>query len=769
MEPPGGNRAGNRFSRGIANLFNHRRRTLEGAGRPSNIFAPPATSPDQSRDDLSPSPISDTSSSASPTREMDPRYEPSPLPSRVSLEQPQSPDAELPEGRESLQSLTDAERASRTMERKSVREERSEAPPANPSHRQPTDVALDDSKPVSDRQSQLWLESLHAPLANVHTFTQCMALTSPEGDGEHDLIVADFGETPAWLLGPCGDAPPVKDGSSAVTTGLTSTKSHWTEFSTRIKTFQGHMLTGEAALPDPPTALVAFYPDDLTPRYPALALASGAHLYMYRHRRPFFKFTLPRIDPDPLEREVWENLREAVDLGAIREAGTEARNNLETPNAEESPNTEAMVGAGVEGAEGDAGAADGASGLDPVVLESALMRLRHLREQANVLMTHRSHRLLAIEKSEAEAYVRSRSGTRLCIEPVITCMTRLRRNQIDEEAMSCLVIGSEERIVYIVSPPNYTIIEKFQLSSPIAFLGVFGLYDFEYQIAAACRDGNVYFLTKDTCNRIVQLQVPACGLLYHEKDIVVGCMNNTIYAYQVKGRLRYTIDLPAAIMTMDEVKLESRGFVGYAVSLENGDVRIYSGRILITLISVHEPVVALKFGTFGRDPGAMVMVLKRGGILVRILKRTADLSWGLNSTGPPWQQSVPIPVPRKTKVFLDETNREKENATEIHRSFRRDLMRLRLLVKRAYVKTIKEAKNPMVTAPGGTQIRLETEAPFIIPNESLVRTTQVICLDVNRVGKVKVVVIDASPSKMGITQSPLISSEVEVPLPTTYC
>jgi Bardet-Biedl syndrome 1 protein len=41
------------------------------------------------------------------------------------------------------------------------------------------------------------------------------------------------------------------------------------------------------------------------PRIPAVAVASGSHIYIYKNMRPYFKFTLPTLEIHTTEKELW--------------------------------------------------------------------------------------------------------------------------------------------------------------------------------------------------------------------------------------------------------------------------------------------------------------------------------------------------------------------------------------------------------------------------------------------------------------------------------
>ena len=52
-----------------------------------------------------------------------------------------------------------------------------------------------------------------------------------------------------------------------------------------------------------------------------------------------------------------------------------------------------------------------------------------------------------------------------------------------------------------------------------------------------------------------------------------------------------------------------------------------------------------------------------GGLIVKILKRSSTFEEKDVSAGPPAAQNTKLNVPKKTKLFVDQTMRERENAT----------------------------------------------------------------------------------------------------------
>ena len=45
--------------------------------------------------------------------------------------------------------------------------------------------------------------------------------------------------------------------------------------------------------------------DQTEPRIPAIAVASGTQIYIYKNLKPYFKFQLPSLEVHPVEKELW--------------------------------------------------------------------------------------------------------------------------------------------------------------------------------------------------------------------------------------------------------------------------------------------------------------------------------------------------------------------------------------------------------------------------------------------------------------------------------
>ncbi len=76
-------------------------------------------------------------------------------------------------------------------------------------------------------------------------------------------------------------------------------------YNMKLRVYKGTNLLSENTIIDLPTGVVAFNMDQAEPKIPAVAVASGSHIYIYKNLRPYYKFTLPTLDILDEERDLW--------------------------------------------------------------------------------------------------------------------------------------------------------------------------------------------------------------------------------------------------------------------------------------------------------------------------------------------------------------------------------------------------------------------------------------------------------------------------------
>lgn len=502
------------------------------------------------------------------------------------------------------------------------------------------------------RTGARWIDAWHDPLASLRVQDGNLSTADLYGDGDLRLLAA------------CDDKV------------------------LRVYAASRQVLEKEVQLLDKPTALAVVYTEDRGPRLPAVAVAAGSYVFIYRNLRPFFKFTLPALTVNPRERSAWER-------------------------ALESANERETAGTGETRAPADDG-----EQVSPMDLRRELATLR----DQGVPLTITSAEFLALEVGPGDDAVlrryildHSNEARRLQRRTVVTCMASIPKDSQEPRSVCQLVVGTEAGEVFILSPDATSVVTTVQLPSVPAFLSTEGLYDVEYRILIACRNSKVYAIRNGRLSTtVLEMESPIMGLISLPRAAVIACMDRSITSFQVRGRRQYRLVMPARITALYPVVVDEVHTVNaIMVALANGDIRLYRERHLVLATGavgedeVADPAVTLYFGPLGRESHCLVSVHDSGALRVRILPRRASLEPS-DKGGPPPEQDIPLPIPKKTRLYVDQTRRERDEATQMHRAFQRDLQRLRLRAARRYVQCLTEGGSS-ATDVTGTQLRLHAE------------------------------------------------------------
>nr|XP_027200540.1 Bardet-Biedl syndrome 1 protein homolog [Dermatophagoides pteronyssinus] len=429
-----------------------------------------------------------------------------------------------------------------------------------------------------------------------------------------------------------------------------------TKTSAKLKVYHGTFLQSENLLVDLPCGVVVVHNDkpELTA---SVIVASSSYLYVYRNMKPFYKFSLPPLETNSIELNAWTQYKEGK--------------------------------------------------IDLITLEETLQNLS--LEIGPRQLTSRTLMLLNTSTSEmknsmAEHY----KNQELRKLNVVTCMALLKKTVAETNAPSCLIIGTESQNVYILEVEAFTMLSTATLASIPVFIQASGLFDVEYRILFACRDAHIYLIKRgyDSGRLCIQLNSQPVGLARIGTNIYVAAMDQTLSIYTNKGNRTWNMKQSANITTMEEITLERQALNLVAVALTNKTVVFYNDRKCVDTLYLDDVVVAMKYGRFGREDNTLVMVTANGSLIVKILKRTAQfqlsieqsydldrtvgssLSIGNNST-------AKLVIPKKTKLFVDQTMREREQYLTIHKTFEQELVRLKLSAYKTYAKAFKSNLNPI--------------------------------------------------------------------------
>lgn len=222
-------------------------------------------------------------------------------------------------------------------------------------------------------------------------------------------------------------------------------------------------------------------------------------------------------------------------------------------------------------------------------------------------------------------------------------------------------------------------LRQVSLPSVPVFIEVSGLFDVDYRLIISCRDAHIYTLKRGfkSARICVQLNSQAVGLVRVNTMILVGCMDNSLSTYTTKGICMWTLQLKDRITCMTPIDVDLLGLRLVAVALTSRQIIIYQDKHRVDCIETHDVVTSMKFGRYGREDGTLVMVSANGSLTINILKRTAkfypkEIPSDLLSMSSSAHQSLNIP--KKTKLFVDQTMRERDESVGQYPLIRRTLI-----------------------------------------------------------------------------------------------
>lgn len=432
------------------------------------------------------------------------------------------------------------------------------------------------------------------------TLPRNIVLSDVTGDGDHRLVLADI---------------------------------KFNDTRSRLKVYKGTVLVSDQTLPDIPSGLITFWTESTEPKIPgryilflyiqlrkvnytfsAIGVACNSDLLIYKNNKAYFKFTVPPLPLSSIEENVWRKIKEEShhDINKIVED-----------------------------------------------LKS---------EQFNML-SGRSQHLLNLNFEQMEDYI-----GRFChSDPVkstpIVCLGALTKSSHDS-APACPVLATESGQIYILDPQSFSIIHQARVcnvSLTPFLLECDGYFDVEYKILVACREDYVCILKREWIEGKVLFQTTAnivdMKFIQNDNTIMVATVDQMLHCYSKNGSKIWSICLNNRITCICIVPLMYLSASLLAVGLRGGLIYLFKGRQKVDIIQVSDTPSALVFGQLGQEEHVLVVIALDGTINFKILKRTADFNFSkINTNAAPVPQTKPLPLPKRSKLFLEQSQRERQNA-----------------------------------------------------------------------------------------------------------
>ncbi|KAL1231560.1 Bardet-Biedl syndrome 1 protein [Trichinella spiralis] len=313
--------------------------------------------------------------------------------------------------------------------------------------------------------------------------------------------------------------------------------------------------------------------------------------------------------------------------------------------------------------------------------EIILKAMEYLRGQLPISqMSTLSQRYFALENHEERLqFIANHKDEPLKRPTVVTCMSKIKRSTVNQDGVDWLLVGTENGCVHAIDCAS----------------------DVDYKILISCRNSSVYTLKRDAKQTNVKLLFTLCtqvvGIVLVDRCVVIGKTDETLSFYTTSGKSIWTRQMQSNIITMNDMYYPPKNFEAVLVSLGNRTVHIYKEDALSNIINADDIIVGLRFGCFGREKGVLIMTTASGNLRVKLLRKNAKMNdkIPLERLAAIVDQQQRMPIPKKTKLFIEQTNRESEHYKAIHERCQRDLLELRLKTAETYMTMMEKRMNPV--------------------------------------------------------------------------
>ncbi|XP_078047895.1 BBSome complex member BBS1-like isoform X1 [Augochlora pura] len=414
--------------------------------------------------------------------------------------------------------------------------------------------------------------------------------------------------------------------------------------SAKIRVYKGGDQITEHNMVDRTCGVVGLYTENGEPRSSVLAVGGGSSVYIFKNMRPYYKYSLPHLDVHPKEREIWHK------------AGLEDE-------------------------------------LNVLTLTDELELL--LKEFGAGFISPRTLKFLSMDPSLKAEFAAKYKTIPLIKSNALSAISVIRKDSWSNPASGCIVLGTEFGEVLVLDPRTFTAMDKHFVGwAPVAFACT-GLWTGDGKILIIARDGKIGAIKRGSPMKLwEQLPAPAVAIsVLNNDNVAVTLMDGTLVGFSKKGIKLWNVDVPGAILDSASLPVPQSGLSLLAVSTAGFGIRIYDGKHHVDTLKIMEPVSALKYGRMGQEERTMAMVTVGGGLCVKILKRTADFSIHNTTTDSLTNDSPKFTIPKKTRLFVEQTIRERSEAKKIHSTFQQGLLRLRLIVAKKTVESLNESQD----------------------------------------------------------------------------
>ena len=472
--------------------------------------------------------------------------------------------------------------------------------------------------------------------------------------------------------------------------------------SKNLKIFKGNVLQDESKLSIFPAGLIVYYGDDPTSKkiIPLLAVAGGNTIFIYRNLKGIIKYPLPDQRMNGEESFIYQQYNNGLIDGTncLNQLQNLADRlvaiNFDYDNDNDNDNND----------DNENNDNNNNSNKD--------------KENKNEPLSQMTLELLSLKTEEAQLkFLEDNKNTKVLIRNYITCINYIKKdNSNDLKTSSYLIVGTETCLIYVIDHNNKTPLLKKRIYEVPFIIETQGGYNAEHKIFVSDRGCNVYILKKDIIlNKFIMPQ-PLVNLLISKNNFYIGTIGNNYISYTLSGNIVFKINQPSIITCMEIYYRKSEDLNIIIIALKNKEVRFYNDKKLIIVMNIHDNIFGMKYGKYQMIEDCLVLSTYSGIIMIK--KFGDDIKFSEIKYEEKKKEEGKILVPKKSPLYLDLIEREKENSFHMQNTFQNDLLRIRYKAMDSYVKMLKIGNAPQNYSSSST-IKISGSLEGLGPNFKL--------------------------------------------------
>lgn len=397
--------------------------------------------------------------------------------------------------------------------------------------------------------------------------------------------------------------------------------------------FDGARMTHNITIPDMPSSICVHY-NTSSSSLPLVAVGAGNNILFFLNLRQFSKFTLPLPFKSPEEEAIYQHIQ----------AQTEG-----------------------------------------YTLEQAQLELTQLKDR-NVSLSTTSLSFIAADLKQTMVMNRYKElFSDITSLDCITAMASIKNNALEDDKSTRLLVGTESRCLLLLDSKDLKVDKKWEFDSPPSAIIANGYMTGSSVIVVVCRDRIVKVISNLSerpvhihCNSL-PIDVAVCGGL-----VYIALMSQNLQVYDITGKLQETVSFDEQIISLATVSVEERQIQLCCVATAKGNLTFLSQGKISSTYTFPEGISALYFGKVGREPNNLLSISSYGGLFMRTLSRVSQKQNEVKKEEP----VSPIPIPRKSQLFLEQVEREKKDSQKMYNEWQNSLRYLSMLSANVYAQIL---------------------------------------------------------------------------------